>query len=124
MKGSKGLGRAMLVLVMILFGLGFAAAPASASSSKCTVKWPSTSCKTGTMRSNGTYHRIFYNMCASYYHYTDWQVKDADNGVIVGQGRVAAGQCTVGYINGLYGAYWGWVFNARDPALAYIANDR
>ena len=124
MKLRALIGRGVLVLVMILFGVGFTAGPAMASSSKCTVKWPNTSCKTSTMRSNGTYHRIWYNFCASRYHFADWQVKDADNGVIVGQAHLEAGQCATGYIYGLYGAYWGWVFNGRDPAFAMIANDR
>jgi hypothetical protein len=119
------IGRGVLGFVLVLFGVGVVASPASAASSKCTVKWPSTSCKTSTMRANGTYHRIWYNMCATGASSgADWQIKDADNGVIVGQGHLAPRQCVDGYINGLYGAYWGWVFNARHGAFAMIANDR
>jgi hypothetical protein len=88
------------------------------------VKWPSTSCKTGTMPSNRTDHTIFYNMCSSA-HATDWQVKDAANGVIVGQGHIEpGGNCVTGHIRGLYGSYWGWVFNTRTSAIAYISNEQ
>ena len=61
-------------------------------------------------------------MCAAPGHYADWQIKDADNGVIVGQGRVQNGVCDHNTIRGLYGAYWGWVFNTRRYASAYLDN--
>jgi hypothetical protein len=73
-------------------------------------------------------HTIFYTMCAprGARVYADWQVKDADNGAIVGQGRINAGTCATGHIPGLYGSYWGWVFNTRDTAMATspTSNDR
>jgi hypothetical protein len=61
-------------------------------------------------------------MCAPTGHYADWQIKDADNGVIVAQGRVNAKVCIHGSVSGLFGAYWGWVFNTRNHATASIDN--
>jgi hypothetical protein len=81
-----------------------------------------TSCKTATIHANTTYHDLYYQACAASSHYADWQVKDASNGVIVGQGRVDAGQCRSGYIRGLYGSYWGWVFNTRRYANMTISD--
>ena len=94
-----------------------------AASGYCTVRlWGTTSCKTETIRANPTYHTINVRACAPDSHYADWQVKDANNGVIVGQGRAAAGSCSSRTIGGLYGSYWGWVFNTRTGASMYINN--
>ena len=94
-----------------------------AASGYCTVRfWGTTSCKTETIRANLTYHTINVRACAPDGHYADWQVKDANNGVIVGQGRVPAGACNSRYIFGLYGSYWGWVFNTRRGASMYLDN--
>ena len=94
-----------------------------AASGYCTVRlWGTTSCKTETIRANLTYHTINVRACAPDGHYADWQVKDANNGVIVGQGRAAAGSCSSRTIGGLYGSYWGWVFNTRTGASMYINN--
>jgi hypothetical protein len=93
--------------------------------SKCTVKShplvPSTSCKTGTIPHSAN-RDIHYSMCAAPHHYADWQIKDAANGHIVAQGRVNDGVCTNDVVKGLFGNYWGWVFNTRDGASASIAN--
>ena len=97
---------------------------ASASSSSCSVKWPSTSCKTSPVWANFNDHSLLYSMCAPFDFYADWQVKDANNGFIVAQGRAKAGTCSTGRIYGLHAAYWGWVFNTRDTAKAFLANDR
>jgi hypothetical protein len=43
-------------------------------------------------------------------------------GAIVAQGRVQAKVCTHNIVHGLYGNYWGWVFNTRDNASAEIDN--
>jgi len=105
-----------------------AAAPSPASTdtldaySTCYVTNWITSCKTATIRANSYYHDIYYQACASSSHYADWQVEDANNGVIVGQGRVAAGTCRSGYIGGLYGSYWGWVFNTRPYSSMTISD--
>jgi hypothetical protein len=131
------IGRGVLVLfaavtlIAVTIG-GASAAPArkpggtlSIESTSCTVQstiFSITSCKTGIIHANGYWHRINYRMCAARGHYADWQVKDAHNGVIVGQGRVNAAVCTSGSIHGLYGDYWSWVFNTRDGASAYIDN--
>jgi hypothetical protein len=94
-----------------------------AATGYCTVRlWGTTSCKTETIRANPTYHTINVRACAPASHYADWQVKDANNGVIVGQGRAAAGSCSSRTIGGLYGSYWGWVFNTRTGASMYINN--
>ena len=101
------------------------AAPATtrAATGYCTVRlWGTTSCKTETIRANPTYRTINVRACAPASHYADWQVKDANNGVIVGQGRVPAGGCNSRYIFGLYGSYWGWVFNTRRGASMYLDN--
>jgi hypothetical protein len=96
---------------------------ARAASGYCTVRvWGTTSCKTETIRANSTYRTINVRACAPDNHYADWQVKDASNGVIVGQGRAAAGSCSSRTIGGLYGSYWGWVFNTRTGASMYINN--
>jgi hypothetical protein len=92
-----------------------------ATATACRVVWPYTSCKTGTIPSS-IFRTIHYRMCAASNHYADWQVKDASNGYIVRQGRVEAPFCTGGDIGGLYGKYWGWVFNTRAGATAYIDN--
>jgi hypothetical protein len=93
--------------------------------SKCTVKSgilrPSTSCKTGTIPASAA-RDLHYTMCAAPHHYADWQIKDAGNGHIVAQGRVNDGVCTTDVVHGLFGDYWGWVFNTRDGASASIAN--
>lgn len=92
-----------------------------ATATACRVVWPNTSCKTSTIPSS-IFKTIHYRMCAASNHYADWQVKDASNGNIVRQGRVEAPFCTGGDIGGLYGKYWGWVFNTRAGATAYIDN--
>jgi hypothetical protein len=130
MKFRLAIGGAALMLaatVALVAGTTGTASAASGvtpayNSSTCSVIWPSTSCKTGTIRSNGATHRIYFSACAAPDHYADWQVKDADNGVIVGQGRLQAGVCDFALISGLYGAYWGWVFNTRGGASAHIDN--
>jgi hypothetical protein len=94
-------------------------APSTVSS--CTVGWPSTSCKTGTIGVTSD-HEIFYYVCPAPDHYADWQIKDAGNDVIVGQGRVSDGTCVSGFIHGLFGTYWGWVFNTRGGAYISISN--
>jgi hypothetical protein len=102
-----------------------AAAPATtmAATTYCSVRiWGTTSCRTGTIPANPTYHTINVRVCAPETHYADWQVKDANNGVIVGQSRVAAGSCFSRTIGGLYGSYWGWVFNTRTGASIYLSN--
>jgi hypothetical protein len=93
------------------------------SSAHCVVGTPgTTSCKTGRIPANASGHYIWLQACAPDGHYADWQVKDANNGVIVGQGRVPAGACNSRYIFGLYGSYWGWVFNTRRGASMYLDN--
>jgi hypothetical protein len=82
-----------------------------------------TSCKTAVIPVLPSYFEIFYNFCAAPAHYADYQIKDQDTGVIVKQGRVPAGGCTgLSHVGGLYGAYWGWVFNTRIGASAYLSN--
>jgi hypothetical protein len=120
----RSVGRVVAALSVVVAVLVVNPGAAHASTSRCIVKWPSTSCKTATIPSNRTDHTIFYNMCSSA-HYADWQIKDASNGVIVGQGRVPAGGiCVTGHIRGLYGSYWGWVFNTRTSSIAYISNEQ
>jgi hypothetical protein len=114
---------------LVVSGIATQVAPATASasaptSSSCKVKWPSTSCKTKIVWANLNDHSLLYSMCAPYSHYADWQVKDANNGAIVAQGRAQPATCNTGRIYGLHAAYWGWVFNTRDTATAFIANDR
>ena len=93
------------------------------SSAHCVVGTPgTTSCKTRSIPANASGHHIWLQACAPDGHYADWQVKDANNGVIVGQGRAAAGSCSSRTIGGLYGSYWGWVFNTRTGASMYINN--
>jgi hypothetical protein len=93
------------------------------SSAHCVVGTPgTTSCKTRSIPANASGHHIWLQACAPDGHYADWQVKDANNGVIVGQGRVPAGGCNSRYIFGLYGSYWGWVFNTRRGASMYLDN--
>jgi hypothetical protein len=82
-----------------------------------------TSCKTGTIRSNGVGHYINYEFCSSTVHSADWQVKDADNGYIVRQGHLGSNACTSGRVNGLYGAYYGFIFHTLFDAFAYIDNN-
>ncbi|MEV6487596.1 hypothetical protein AB0M20_03000 [Actinoplanes sp. NPDC051633] len=125
MNHKRSIARAMLVLAVIMTVGAVAQTPANASTSRCYVKWPSTSCKTATMRASSS-HDIYYSMCAPRGGRTpaDWQVKDAANGFIVGQGHINPGTCVDGHIPGLYGSYWGWVFNTRDTAIAYISNQQ
>jgi len=99
-----------------------AAGVAPADVARCGILWPWTSCWTPVIRSNGTYHRINYEMCAASRHYADWQIKDADNGVIVAGGRVPDNTCAFGTVHGLYGAYHAWIFNTRAGAFAQIDN--
>jgi hypothetical protein len=97
--------------------------PLGAAQVFCQVPSWNTSCKTKVIAANPYQHRITYQMCAAVGHYADWQIKDQDTGVIVGQGREPAGQCTgEHYITGLYGSYWGWVFNTRAGANAFLTN--
>ena len=101
------------------------AAPAitRVSSAHCVVGTPgTTSCKTRSIPANASGHHIWLQACAPDNHYADWQVKDAYNLRIVGQGRVPAGACNSRYIFGLYGSYWGWVFNTRRGASMYLDN--
>ncbi len=120
----KRAGIAVIVATVTTVGVVTEASASNATSSSCSVKWPSTSCKTATIWANLNDHTIFYNMCASSAHYADWQIKDANSGAIVAQGRAQAHTCATGRVYGLHAAYWGWVFNARDTARAFIANDR
>jgi hypothetical protein len=125
MSRSKWLTQCALALVAIATTLALAPSAASAADSIdgfCRVSIPgTTSCKTDhTVHANRTTHDLEYEACAPGGHYADWQVKDNNNGVIVKQGRVNAGQCTIGYIYGLYGSYWAWVFNTRTGATMYI----
>jgi hypothetical protein len=93
------------------------------SSAHCVVGTPgTTSCKTRSIPANASGHHIWVQACAPDGHYADWQVKDAYNLRIVGQGRVPAGTCNSRYIFGLYGSYWGWVFNTRRGASMYLDN--
>jgi hypothetical protein len=81
----------------------------------------STSCKTGTIHAAND-RKLNYHMCAAPNHYADWQIKDANNGHIVAQGRVQAKVCVTDTVSGLFGDYWSWVFNTRDNASAEIDN--
>jgi hypothetical protein len=62
-------------------------------------------------------------MCSPNKWTADWQVKDANTGVIVAQGHLNWNTCASGYIYGLYGYYWGWVFSTRAGAGAWIDNN-
>jgi hypothetical protein len=89
----------------------------------CGVKSPWTSCKTATIHSNSE-HRLSWFACAASGHYADWQIKDADNGVIVAQGHLEAGWCLGNRIGGLYGRYWAWIFNTRGGAWIAIDSNQ
>jgi hypothetical protein len=122
---SRSIRRIGVVVAAIttMSALLFVGSASALDSVSCKVAGsPSTSCKTGSIRSDGIYHRIYYRVCAPSTHYTDWQIKDDHTKVIVGQGRVVAGGCTSNYIGGLVGGYWGWVFNTRANATIYIDN--
>jgi hypothetical protein len=121
MKIGRAVGRAVVTIVSVFAMLGLTANAASASSTMCKVGYLITSCKTGTVPASA-YHTIYYRMCAASKHYADWQVKDATNGVIVAQGRVPDGFCYSNNIYGVYAKYWGWVFNTRAGASAYLDN--
>jgi hypothetical protein len=100
-----------------------AVAPATTKASlHCSVGSFTTSCKVGTIQSNRTAFYLYVRVCAAANHYADWQVKDAMNNDIVGQGRVASGSCMGRQINNLYRIYWGWVFNTRRGASMYVSN--
>ena len=143
MKLSGIIGRGTSVLAAV-FSLAVAASsPASAApamsamassdqvvvplflTTSCTVHSnifrSSTSCKTGTIHAPSD-HKLNYHMCAAPNHYADWQIKDANNGHIVAQGRVQPKVCVTDTVSGLFGDYWGWVFNTRDNASAEIDN--
>lgn len=122
MKVAKRTRWVLLVLGAVLVPFGLAAPASAAASKSCSVRSPTTSCKAGNVRANSL-HQINYSMCTSASHYTDWQVKDADNGTILRQGRLQPPfDCASGTISGLYGQYYGWVFNTRSGASASIWN--
>jgi hypothetical protein len=110
----------LLVLAIVLASVGIVSGTASASTtSSCNVRALTTSCKTGTLRVSSL-HEVDATMCGADGHYADWQVKDADNGNIVAQGRVGPLDCATPRITGLFGRYYGWVFNTRSGAFASI----
>jgi hypothetical protein len=133
MKLQRPIGRRLLVVAAMVMAMATAhpatAAPAgqavpatiTADSTSCSVGSLVTSCKTGTIQSNRSAYYLYVRVCAAPNHYADWQVKDALNSDIVGQGRVAAGSCMGRIISDLYRVYWGWVFNTRRGASIYIS---
>jgi hypothetical protein len=139
MKLQRPIGRRLLVVAAMVMAMAAAhpataatAAPAApagqavpatitADSTSCSVGYLATSCKTGTIQSNRSAYYLYVRVCAAPNHYADWQVKDALNSDIVGQGRVAAGSCMGRIISDLYRVYWGWVFNTRRGASIYIS---
>jgi hypothetical protein len=137
-KLTKHLRRTLTGLIAGLFLAVAAVSPASAATTSpdpgavalflttsCTVHsgpiFTSTSCKTGTIHAAND-RKLNYHMCAAPNHYADWQIKDANNGHIVAQGRVQAKVCVTDTVSGLFGDYWSWVFNTRDNASAEIDN--
>jgi hypothetical protein len=130
MKLQRPIGRRLLVVAAVVMVMATAhpataapAAPATttADSTSCSVGYLVTSCKTGTIQSNRSAYYLYIRVCAAANHYADWQVKDAMNSDIVGQGRVAEGSCMGRIISDLYRVYWGWVFNTRRGASIYIS---
>lgn len=133
MKLQRPIGRRLLIVAAVVMVMATAhpasaapvepAAPVTtkADSTSCSVGYLVTSCKTATVQSNRSAYYLYVRVCAAANHYADWQIKDAMNSDIVGQGRVAAGSCMGRIISHLYRVYWGWVFNTRRGASIYIS---
>jgi hypothetical protein len=91
----------------------------------CRIRVMATSCTTTpTVRANPSGHYVRYHITGNDFRGEDWQMKDADTGIIVAQGHIDIFGSTNGMpkVTGLFGRYSIFVFNGAAGGGADIDN--